>query len=467
MSLAQQVPEGLKPQEVERGNGKLVAPIPFIPEKLEELDPDRKVPTIKIELENGVESRMAVWEGIGTKEQFLCHMVSMREALVGMGLFKKHEEARKRVSDLTEERTQTKALRDVIAEQVDGTVLEAEKVSLRKELAQHNEAVKELKAALAEAKQEQVAAMATIFSTTANFFRGDGKSPWDKIVAEQTEKNPWTNLRGVEQSGVRGKTLEAWGDCFTLMLKTVFANNAAEQQKFYLTLLRLCSKQTVRSFLQRATTVAGYVAELPSIIHSRDATEATKPVEPYGDGEFATIMLHAMPHKWQTQYNLGHKAPATVQYLQDAMEKIEVAFPLREGNGTPKNKVSFSKMTKMTDKIPKKKSHAAKHEKPASAKSCALCSKYGGAHKTHNTQECKKYDQQGNLKKGFKGRKDFSTTSTPPGASKSYAQLYAETKKLKSSNKKFKRALKKSKKHSKKRKYASSSESDSSDSDSE
>jgi uncharacterized protein YaiL (DUF2058 family) len=96
-----------------------------------------------------------------------------------------------------------------------------------------------------------------------------------------------------------------------------------------------------------------------------------------------------------------------------------------------------------------------------------LCTKYGGASKTHNTQECKKYDQQGNLKKGFKGRKDFSTTSTPPGASKSYAQLYAETKKLKSSNKKFKRALKKSKKHSKKRKYASSSESDSSDSDSE
>jgi hypothetical protein len=136
-------------------------------------------------------------------------------------------------------------------------------------------------------------------------------------------------------------------------------------------------------------------------------------------------MLHAMPHKWQTQYNfLGHKAPATVQYLQDAMETIEIAFPLCEGNGTSKNKVSFSKMTKMTDKIPKKKSHASKHEKPASAKSCALYLKYGGSSKTHNTQECKKYDQQGNLKKGFKGRKDFSTNSTPPGASKSYAQLY-------------------------------------------
>jgi hypothetical protein len=465
MSLIQHIPESLKPQEVERGSGRFVSPISFVPEKLDEIDPDRKVPTIKIELDNGVESRIEVWEGIGTKEQFLCHMINMREALHGMGLFVNYEEARKRVSDLTEERKELKALADVVA--VDNTPLEADKASLHEELARHNEVIKELKAAVAEAKQEQVAAMAAIFSTTANFLRGDGKVPWDRIVTEQTEKDPWTNLLGVEKSGVRGKTMAAWEDCFMLMLKTVFPNNAAEQQKFYLTLLRYSPKQTVRAFLQRATTLARYVIELPSILHSCDETDATKAVEPYGDGELATIMLHAMPYPWQTQYNLLHKAPHSIPYLQDALEKIAEANPLGGDKGTSKNKVSFSKMTKMTDKIPKKKSHAAKHEKPASAKSCALCKKYGGASNTHNTQECKKYDHQGNLKKGFKGRKDFSTNSTPPGASKSYAQLYAETKKLKSSNKKFKRALKKSSKKHKKRKYASSSESDSSDSDSE
>jgi hypothetical protein len=79
--------------------------------------------------------------------------------------------------------------------------------------------------------------MATIFTTTANFFWGDGKTPCDKIVHEQTEKDPWTNLHGEEQSGVHGKTMAAWQDCFVLMLKNVFSNNAAEQQKFYLTLL--------------------------------------------------------------------------------------------------------------------------------------------------------------------------------------------------------------------------------------
>ena len=75
-------------------------------------------------------------------------------------------------------------------------------------------------------------------------------------------------------------------------------------------------------------------------------------------------------------------------------------------------------MTTMTDKIPKKKSHIAKHEKP-SAKSCALCKKHGGAHKTHNTSDCKRYDHQGNLKKSFARKRD-----TPPGTNKSYAQLF-------------------------------------------
>jgi hypothetical protein len=211
----------------------------------------------------------------------------------------------------------------------------------------------------------------------------------------------------------------------------------------------------VRPFLQHATTLAGYFAELPSIVHLRDATEATMPVEAYGDGEFATIMLHAMPNVWKTQYDLSHKALPNVEYLQNALEKIKVAFPLGNQNGSSKNNGKGGKMSSMTDKIPKKKSHAAKHEKP-STKSCALCKKYGGTHKTHNTGDCKKYDHQGNLKKSFAGKKD-----APPGANKSYAQLFTEAEKLKASCKKLKKALKKNSKKKNKRKYADSSDSES------
>jgi hypothetical protein len=34
-------------------------------------------------------------------------------------------------------------------------------------------------------------------------------------------------------------------------------------------------------------------------------------------------------------------------------------------------------------------------------KSCALCQKHGGAHTTHNTSECRKFEKDGTLQKGF------------------------------------------------------------------
>eukprot|EP00956_Cyclotella_meneghiniana_P015191 scaffold23055_cov40-Cyclotella_meneghiniana.AAC.1 len=86
--------------------------------------------------------------------------------------------------------------------------------------------------------------------------------------------------------------MQAWKDCFMLMLKTFFPNNAAEMQKFYLTLIRHSPKISVRAFLHRFTTVAGYVVELPGVINSRDATDTTKAVAPYEDSKLANIMKH-------------------------------------------------------------------------------------------------------------------------------------------------------------------------------
>eukprot|EP00956_Cyclotella_meneghiniana_P014105 scaffold20948_cov37-Cyclotella_meneghiniana.AAC.8 len=411
MSL-QAASDGLKAQEVERGNGRFNPPIPYIPEKAEELDPDREVPSVKVTLSTGVESRADMWDGSGTKEQFLCHMMTMRETLGGMGLFLRHEEA------------EAKTEEEILANAVTAADKEKAKASVKK----HAKNVKACKEAITAAKEEVSKAMAKILSTTGNFFRGDGKTPCDKIVTEQTERDdPWIDLRGVEHTGVRGKSMQAWKDCFMLMLKTVFPNNAAEMQKFYLTLIRHSPKISVRAFLHRLTTVAGYVVELPGVINSRDAKDTTKAVAPYEDSELANIMKHAFSLKWQTQYDLGRKAPPTVEYLQNAMEKIEVAFRLQNANGSSKNSGKPGKKSSLNDKIPKKKSSHAKHEKPA-GKSCALCKKFGGASATHNTNDCKKWDSKGNLKKGFKGGVD---TETPPGTGKTYAQLFAETEKLK------------------------------------
>ena len=65
MSLSKQIPEGLKSHDMEKGNGSFWPPFPYVPEMFDDLDPDRKVPTIKIELSNGVESRQAILDNHG------------------------------------------------------------------------------------------------------------------------------------------------------------------------------------------------------------------------------------------------------------------------------------------------------------------------------------------------------------------------------------------------------------------
>jgi hypothetical protein len=118
-------------------------------------------------------------------------MINMREALQGMGLFKGYEEAKRGVSELTEERKHTKALAEVVAEQVDNTPLEADKALLREELARHNEAIKELKAAVAEAKQLKQHTLRWLFQLQNKFCFNN------TFVFEYSNLNSNTNFGGI------------------------------------------------------------------------------------------------------------------------------------------------------------------------------------------------------------------------------------------------------------------------------
>jgi hypothetical protein len=158
MSLSKQIPKGLKSHDVERGNGTFWPPILYVPERLDDLDPDRKVPTIKIELWKGVESHQPVWDGHSNDKDFLCHMLGTREELVDMGLFEKYEVARQKVSKAKEQIQDEKNLRDVVLGQIENTVLESDKVPLRGEVAKHNENIKGCRAAVAAAEEEMTAA---------------------------------------------------------------------------------------------------------------------------------------------------------------------------------------------------------------------------------------------------------------------------------------------------------------------
>ena len=77
-------------------------------------------------------------------------------------------------------------------------------------------------------------------------------------------------------------------------------------------------------------------------------------------------------------------------------------------------------------------------------KMCILCKEHGGAHKTHNFGECRKYEKDRTLKKGFKN------TKTPSG-SKPAGQNFVQAMKTKFS--KLEKSIKKDKTCEKKRKH--------------
>jgi hypothetical protein len=80
----------------------------------------------------------------------------------------------------------------------------------------------------------------------------DAKYTWNKIVREQTEADPYKDLQGMSKKGSRGLTRESFDECGMFRLLTMFPNNAAEQEKYYLSnVLKKLQRVGIRQFIQR------------------------------------------------------------------------------------------------------------------------------------------------------------------------------------------------------------------------
>jgi hypothetical protein len=114
------------------------------------------------------------------------------------------------------------------------------------------------------AKIQKDAAATKMFQFYANLLSLDAKYTWNKIVREQTEADPYKDLQGVSKKGPRGLTRESFGECVMFHLLTVFPNNAAEQEKYYLSnRLKKPQQVGVCQFVQRVEQLNAYVAQLP------------------------------------------------------------------------------------------------------------------------------------------------------------------------------------------------------------
>ena len=370
MSHAKVAPEGLKPQECERNAGRSKPPIPYIPEKdvLQEAV-ESSANTLKLTLPHKVELRVPVWSK-GTPEQFLVHVQQALDAIRQKGLQTALEKAVKDKEECIKKLTKTKTA----LENYKG---KAEEPPKKKAAEKASEVVAR--------EQETIESLISqVFQLYSNLLSEEARRPWMKILGEQLDVTPLTDLFGVEHAEEQKRSWLSFMDCVTFHLLTVFRSDAAETERFYISNgLKKPNRVPIRQFVQRIQQLNGYLNLLPCLFYSERATKLTKAVQSFDDPDLASHILRMVPKQWQDQYELtGNTVPQSVRKLLKALEHIKNAFPTKKERKEPKagstgGSSSKKKMVSSDDRIPKKPRKDAKH--------CALCKKHGGPQNTHNT----------------------------------------------------------------------------------
>jgi hypothetical protein len=157
--------------------------------------------------------------------------------------------------------------------------------------------------------------------------------------------------------------------------------------------------------------------------------------------DLASHVLRMCLHQWQDQYNLKEKGmtPMDMRSLQASLKAIEHVCTHEKTHASSSKKASHK--NKAGAKRPSNGATKQAPKKVCFEKSCKLCKKHGGAHTTHATKDCCKYEKDGMVKANFRAAKKVG--KKPNAAKQSFAQL---SKKLDKLEKTLKKASHKSKK---------------------
>ena len=87
-----------------------------------------------------------------------------------------------------------------------------------------------------------------------------------KIVQEQVEAAPWTDLQGVEHAEQHAKSWDAFSECMRFHLLTVFCNDAAETERYYISnCLKKPNRMSIQQFVQQVQQLHSYLKLLPCL----------------------------------------------------------------------------------------------------------------------------------------------------------------------------------------------------------
>jgi hypothetical protein len=289
------------------------------------------------------------------RKAFLIHVGSAQEAIKKKGYFKSFEDHSKTYADkrkkVKELKDQLVALREASATPAETsgqagtskkskdpkeTTVEASKegsaalrATIKAELKQALEAVEE-------ATMKRDKAAEDMFQLYTNLLSVDTRYVWNKIVQGQTNANPYTDLQGLTRKGPRGMSCKSFEDCVTFHLLTVFPNNAAEQERYYITnMLKKLQRVSICQFVQRVEQFNSYTSQLPCWYYSPSVKANMIPMNlPFAEADLSSHVLRMCPYVWQDQYNLHKKGctPVGMHSLILSLEAVERARSQERSN---------------------------------------------------------------------------------------------------------------------------------------
>jgi hypothetical protein len=208
-------------------------------------------------------------------------------------------------------------------------------------------------------------------------------------------------------------------------LLTVFPNNAAEQESYYITnVLKKPQRISIRQFVQRVEQLNSYILQLPCWYYSPSVKANTIPMNvPFAEADLTSHVLQMCPYAWQDQYNL-HKKGGTPVDMRSLLQSLKAIERVRGQERSDKSNPSCDEKPLHSEKKGTERPGTESPRVPKKVrteKHCNLCKTHGGAYTTHNTCDCRRYEKDGTEKSDFRAVKKGGKKPNP--TKQSFVQL--------------------------------------------
>ena len=272
-----------------------------------------------------------------------------------------------------------------------------------------------------------------MFQLYANLLSVEARYAWNKIVQEQTNADPFTDLQELTRKGPRGLLRKSFEDWVMFHLLTVFPSSAAEQERYYITnVLKKSQRISICQFAQHVEQLNSYILQLPCWYYSPSVKQNMIPMNlPFAEADLSSHVLGMCPYLRQDQYNL-HKKGGTPVDMCSLLLSLKKIKRICGQERSKKSNASCNEKALHSDKKglkqPGTDNSARVPKKACAEKHCNLCKKHGGAFTMHNTCDCRWFEKDGTEKSELRAAKKGG--EKPNLIKQSFAQLSKKLDKL-------------------------------------